>query len=66
MSGCTILLLGPSGSGKFTSVRAACRRLHLHLVKVSFRITELAYYKIELKYKCTCISFYGVTRSIAI
>uniref|UniRef100_A0A8C8JI80 Peroxisomal ATPase PEX6 n=1 Tax=Oncorhynchus tshawytscha TaxID=74940 RepID=A0A8C8JI80_ONCTS len=34
MSGCTILLLGPSGSGKFTSVRAACRRLHLHLVKV--------------------------------
>ncbi|XP_023838617.1 peroxisomal ATPase PEX6 [Salvelinus sp. IW2-2015] len=34
MSGCTILLLGPSGSGKFTSVRAVCRRLHLHLVKV--------------------------------
>ncbi|CAB1344770.1 unnamed protein product [Coregonus sp. 'balchen'] len=33
-SGCTILLLGPSGNGKFTSVRAACRRLHLHLVKV--------------------------------
>uniref|UniRef100_A0A673ZLE7 Peroxisomal ATPase PEX6 n=1 Tax=Salmo trutta TaxID=8032 RepID=A0A673ZLE7_SALTR len=33
-SGCTILLLGPSGSGKFTSVRAACSRLHLHLVKV--------------------------------
>ncbi|KAL1006167.1 hypothetical protein UPYG_G00068760 [Umbra pygmaea] len=33
-SGCTVLLFGRSGSGKFTAVRAACRRLHLHLVKV--------------------------------
>uniref|UniRef100_A0A3P9AAL1 Peroxisomal ATPase PEX6 n=1 Tax=Esox lucius TaxID=8010 RepID=A0A3P9AAL1_ESOLU len=31
---CTALVVGPSGSGKFTTVRAACRRLHLHLVKV--------------------------------
>ncbi|KAL2087001.1 hypothetical protein ACEWY4_018060 [Coilia grayii] len=30
---CTILLRGPSGCGKVTVIRAACRRLHLHLLK---------------------------------
>ncbi|XP_030627422.1 peroxisome assembly factor 2 [Chanos chanos] len=33
-NGCTVLLLGPGGSGKVTVVKAACRRLHLHLMKV--------------------------------
>ncbi|XP_028830001.1 peroxisome assembly factor 2 [Denticeps clupeoides] len=28
---CTVLLSGPSGSGKVTAVRSACRRLHLHV-----------------------------------
>lgn len=32
--GCSILLQGPGGSGKVTAVKAACRKLHLHLVKV--------------------------------
>ncbi|KAM4603837.1 peroxisomal ATPase PEX6 [Polymixia lowei] len=32
--GCSILLQGPRGSGKVSSVRAVCRRLHLHLLKV--------------------------------
>ncbi|KAI1896913.1 hypothetical protein AGOR_G00099770 [Albula goreensis] len=31
---CSVLLSGPSGSGKVTALRAACRRLHLHLLKV--------------------------------
>ncbi|XP_041839160.1 peroxisome assembly factor 2 isoform X2 [Melanotaenia boesemani] len=34
LSGCTILLYGPSGSGKTTVVRAASRRLNLHLLQV--------------------------------
>ncbi|XP_053193576.1 LOW QUALITY PROTEIN: peroxisomal ATPase PEX6 [Scomber japonicus] len=34
LSGCTVLLHGPAGSGKVTSVSAASRRLHLHLLKV--------------------------------
>ncbi|XP_067115756.1 peroxisomal ATPase PEX6 isoform X1 [Osmerus mordax] len=33
-SGCSILLQGHSGSGKVTAVKATCRKLHLHLVKV--------------------------------
>ncbi|XP_077073366.1 peroxisomal ATPase PEX6-like [Siphateles boraxobius] len=32
--GCSVLLMGPSGSGKVTVVKAASRRLHLHLIKV--------------------------------
>ncbi|XP_056304098.1 peroxisomal ATPase PEX6 [Danio aesculapii] len=32
--GCSILLMGPNGSGKFTTLRAVSRRLHLHLIKV--------------------------------
>ncbi|KAJ8246463.1 hypothetical protein GJAV_G00268110 [Gymnothorax javanicus] len=31
---CCILLSGPRGSGKTTVLRAACRRLHLHLLQV--------------------------------
>eukprot|EP00062_Callorhinchus_milii_P013174 gi/632960973/ref/XP_007896500.1/ PREDICTED: peroxisome assembly factor 2-like [Callorhinchus milii] len=31
---CSVLLWGPSGSGKATVVGATCYRLHLHLVKV--------------------------------
>ncbi|KAG9337800.1 hypothetical protein JZ751_027602 [Albula glossodonta] len=31
---CSVLLSGPSGGGKVTALRAACRRLHLHLLKV--------------------------------
>ncbi|XP_049428068.1 peroxisome assembly factor 2 isoform X1 [Epinephelus fuscoguttatus] len=34
LSGCTVLLHGPAGSGKVTSVSAASRRLNLHLLKV--------------------------------
>ncbi|XP_042291124.1 peroxisome assembly factor 2 isoform X2 [Thunnus maccoyii] len=34
LSGCTVLLHGPAGSGKVTAVSAASRRLHLHLLKV--------------------------------
>ncbi|MEQ2284554.1 hypothetical protein AMECASPLE_022927, partial [Ameca splendens] len=34
LSGCTVLLHGPAGSGKMTVVRAASRRLNLHLLKV--------------------------------
>ncbi|XP_040892897.1 peroxisome assembly factor 2 isoform X3 [Toxotes jaculatrix] len=34
LSGCTILLHGPAGSGKVTVVGAASRRLNLHLLKV--------------------------------
>uniref|UniRef100_A0A3Q3G1Z2 Peroxisomal ATPase PEX6 n=1 Tax=Kryptolebias marmoratus TaxID=37003 RepID=A0A3Q3G1Z2_KRYMA len=34
LSGCTVLLHGPAGSGKTTVVRAASRRLNLHLLKV--------------------------------
>ncbi|XP_073700499.1 peroxisomal ATPase PEX6 [Garra rufa] len=32
--GCSVLLMGPNGSGKVTAVTAASRRLHLHLIKV--------------------------------
>ncbi|XP_053369652.1 peroxisomal ATPase PEX6 [Clarias gariepinus] len=31
---CSILLMGPDGCGKVTAVKAVCRRLHLHLLKV--------------------------------
>ncbi|XP_062868696.1 peroxisomal ATPase PEX6 [Trichomycterus rosablanca] len=31
---CTVLLMGPDGSGKVTMIKATCRRLHLHLLKV--------------------------------
>ncbi|XP_060737044.1 peroxisomal ATPase PEX6 [Tachysurus vachellii] len=31
---CSVLLMGPDGCGKVTAVKAACRRLHLHLLKV--------------------------------
>uniref|UniRef100_A0A1A7Y3E6 Peroxisomal ATPase PEX6 n=1 Tax=Iconisemion striatum TaxID=60296 RepID=A0A1A7Y3E6_9TELE len=34
LSGCTVLLVAPAGSGKTTVVRAASRRLNLHLLKV--------------------------------
>ncbi|XP_060919889.1 peroxisomal ATPase PEX6 [Labrus mixtus] len=34
LSGCTVLLHGPAGSGKVTAVSAAGRRLNLHLLKV--------------------------------
>ncbi|XP_070844214.1 peroxisomal ATPase PEX6 isoform X1 [Chaetodon trifascialis] len=34
LSGCTILLHGPAGSGKVTAVSTASRRLNLHLLKV--------------------------------
>uniref|UniRef100_UPI0037E78E2B peroxisomal ATPase PEX6 isoform X2 n=1 Tax=Semicossyphus pulcher TaxID=241346 RepID=UPI0037E78E2B len=34
LSGCTVLLHGPAGSGKVTAVNAASRRLNLHLLKV--------------------------------
>ncbi|XP_047199281.1 peroxisome assembly factor 2 isoform X2 [Hippoglossus stenolepis] len=34
LSGCTVLLHGPAGSGKVTVVSAASRRLNLHLLKV--------------------------------
>lgn len=34
LSGCTVLLHGPAGSGKATAVSAASRRLNLHLLKV--------------------------------
>ncbi|XP_042336995.1 peroxisome assembly factor 2-like, partial [Plectropomus leopardus] len=34
LSGCTVLLHGRAGSGKVTAVRAATRRLNLHLLKV--------------------------------
>uniref|UniRef100_A0A8C2WH05 Peroxisomal ATPase PEX6 n=1 Tax=Cyclopterus lumpus TaxID=8103 RepID=A0A8C2WH05_CYCLU len=34
LSGCTVLLHGPTGSGKVTAVSAASRRLNLHLLKV--------------------------------
>ncbi|XP_035985494.1 peroxisome assembly factor 2 isoform X3 [Fundulus heteroclitus] len=34
LSACTVLLHGPAGSGKMTAVRAASRRLNLHLLKV--------------------------------
>ncbi|MBN3295076.1 PEX6 factor, partial [Amia calva] len=33
-SACTVLVQGPRGSGKVTVIRAACRRLNLHLLKV--------------------------------
>uniref|UniRef100_A0A4W4HQQ4 Peroxisomal ATPase PEX6 n=2 Tax=Electrophorus electricus TaxID=8005 RepID=A0A4W4HQQ4_ELEEL len=32
--GCSVLLVGPGGSGKAMVVGAVCRRLHLHLLKV--------------------------------
>ncbi|XP_066504256.1 peroxisomal ATPase PEX6 [Hoplias malabaricus] len=32
--GCSVLLMGPDGSGKVTVIKAVCRRLHLHLLKV--------------------------------
>ncbi|XP_067254582.1 peroxisomal ATPase PEX6 [Chanodichthys erythropterus] len=32
--GCSVLLMGPNGTGKVTAVKAASRRLHLHLIKV--------------------------------
>ncbi|XP_043971403.1 peroxisome assembly factor 2 [Gambusia affinis] len=35
LSACTVLLHGPAGSGKMTVVRAASRRLNLHLLKVN-------------------------------
>ncbi|KAL4612846.1 peroxisome biogenesis factor 6 [Arapaima gigas] len=31
---CSVLLTGPKGCGKVTAVKAACRRLHLHFLKV--------------------------------
>ncbi|KAK3562461.1 hypothetical protein QTP86_034579 [Hemibagrus guttatus] len=31
---CSVVLMGPDGCGKVTAVKAACRRLHLHLLKV--------------------------------
>ncbi|TSK53638.1 Peroxisome assembly factor 2 [Bagarius yarrelli] len=31
---CSVLLMGPDGSGKVTAIKAACRILHLHLLKV--------------------------------
>jgi len=34
LAGCTVLLHGPTGSGKVTALRAATRRLNLHLLKV--------------------------------
>ncbi|XP_034045150.1 peroxisome assembly factor 2 isoform X2 [Thalassophryne amazonica] len=34
LSGCTVLLHGPAGSGKVTAVSTAGQRLHLHLMKV--------------------------------
>ncbi|KAM7008674.1 LOW QUALITY PROTEIN: peroxisomal ATPase PEX6 [Tautogolabrus adspersus] len=34
LSGCTVLLHGPAGSGKVTAVSAASRMLNLHLLKV--------------------------------
>ncbi|KAJ8366128.1 hypothetical protein SKAU_G00149590 [Synaphobranchus kaupii] len=34
MSVCSILLSAPRGSGKTTVIRAACRKLHLHLLQV--------------------------------
>ncbi|XP_018518723.1 peroxisome assembly factor 2 [Lates calcarifer] len=34
LSGCTVLLHGPAGSGKMTAVSAASRRLNIHLLKV--------------------------------
>ncbi len=34
--GCSVLLMGPNGSGKVTVVIAASRRLHLHLIKVIY------------------------------
>ncbi|XP_028266070.1 peroxisome assembly factor 2 isoform X2 [Parambassis ranga] len=34
LTGCTILIHGPAGSGKITAVRAASRRLNLHMLKV--------------------------------
>ncbi|TKS67932.1 Peroxisome assembly factor 2 [Collichthys lucidus] len=34
LSGCTVLLHGPAGSGKVAAVSAASRRLNLHLLKV--------------------------------
>lgn len=34
LSGCALLLHGPTGSGKVTAVSAASRRLNLHLLKV--------------------------------
>ncbi|XP_069577737.1 peroxisomal ATPase PEX6 isoform X1 [Brachyistius frenatus] len=34
LSGCTVLLHGAAGSGKTTAVRAASRRMNLHLLKV--------------------------------
>ncbi|XP_023285904.1 peroxisome assembly factor 2-like, partial [Seriola lalandi dorsalis] len=33
LSGCTVLLHGPAGSGKMTAVGAASHRLNLHLLK---------------------------------
>ncbi|KAL1250824.1 hypothetical protein QQF64_018620 [Cirrhinus molitorella] len=32
--GCSVLLMGQNGSGKVTVVKAASRRLHLHVIKV--------------------------------
>ncbi|XP_057181332.1 peroxisomal ATPase PEX6 isoform X2 [Triplophysa rosa] len=32
--GCSVLLMGPNSCGKSTAVRAASRRLHLHLIQV--------------------------------
>nr|XP_055073593.1 peroxisomal ATPase PEX6 [Misgurnus anguillicaudatus] len=32
--GCSVILTGPNGSGKSTALRAATRRLHLHLIQV--------------------------------
>ncbi|MCI4383561.1 hypothetical protein PGIGA_G00027780 [Pangasianodon gigas] len=31
---CSVLLMGPDGCGKVTAIKAVCRRLHLHLLKV--------------------------------
>uniref|UniRef100_A0A8C9SFV0 Peroxisomal ATPase PEX6 n=1 Tax=Scleropages formosus TaxID=113540 RepID=A0A8C9SFV0_SCLFO len=32
--GCSVLLTGPKGCGKVTAIKAACRRLNLHFLKV--------------------------------
>ncbi|KAI4898283.1 hypothetical protein NFI96_024407, partial [Prochilodus magdalenae] len=38
---CSVLLMGPNGSGKVTAIKAACRRLHLHLLKVLYSVDSV-------------------------
>ncbi len=60
--GCSVLLMGPNGSGKVTTVRAASRRLHLHLIKVicdcstSFFLSFVFFNCYELKTFISCLS----------